>query len=101
MTSRRFPPPWTVEEYRGISFIVRDANNFAAAYVYFESDPGRRPAAQLMSDAKLLRRSGENRSTHQDRFSRQRETNRFQEHKQRPKSKNSQTNPTTWLSCID
>ena len=25
---RRFPPPWTVEEYRGISYIVRDANNF-------------------------------------------------------------------------
>ena len=23
---RRFPPPWTVEEYRGISYIVRDAN---------------------------------------------------------------------------
>jgi len=36
MPERRFPPPWTVEEYRGISFIVRDANNFAVAYVYFE-----------------------------------------------------------------
>jgi hypothetical protein len=32
-------------------------------------------------DAKLVRRSGENRSAHQDRFSRQRQTNRFQEHK--------------------
>ena len=32
---RRFPAPWTVEEYRGISYIVRDANNFAVAYVYF------------------------------------------------------------------
>ena len=31
---RSFPPPWTVEEYRGISYIVRDANNFAVAYVY-------------------------------------------------------------------
>ena len=41
MTSRRFSPPWTVEEYRGISYIVRDANNFAVAYVYFESEPGR------------------------------------------------------------
>jgi hypothetical protein len=38
MTGRRFPPPWTVEEYRGIAYIVRDANNFAVAYVYFESD---------------------------------------------------------------
>jgi hypothetical protein len=27
---RRFPP-WTVEEYRGISYIVRDANNFPVA----------------------------------------------------------------------
>jgi hypothetical protein len=45
---RRFPP-WTVEEYRGISYIVCDANNFAVAYVYFESKPGRRAAANLMS----------------------------------------------------
>ena len=28
---RRFPPPWTVEEYRGVSYIVRDANNFAVS----------------------------------------------------------------------
>jgi hypothetical protein len=45
---RRFPAPWTVEEYRGISYIVGDANNFAVAYVYFESQPGRRAAANLM-----------------------------------------------------
>jgi hypothetical protein len=48
-SGRRFPPPWTVEEYRGISFIVRDANNFAVANVYFENEPGRRAAANLMS----------------------------------------------------
>jgi hypothetical protein len=35
MPDRRFPPPWTVEEYLGISHNVRDANNFAVAYVYF------------------------------------------------------------------
>jgi hypothetical protein len=35
---RRFPPPWTVEEYRGIAYIVRDANRFAVAYVYFVGD---------------------------------------------------------------
>jgi hypothetical protein len=29
MTARRFLAPWTVEEYRGISYIVRDANRFA------------------------------------------------------------------------
>ena len=46
---RRFPPPWTVEEYRGISYIVRDANNFAVAYVYFESELGIRAAANLMT----------------------------------------------------
>ena len=48
--SRRcFPSPWTVEEYRGISYIVRDANNLAVACVYFELEPGRRAAANLMS----------------------------------------------------
>ena len=50
MTARRFPPPWTVEEYRGIFYIVRDANNFPVAYVYFdlvtkETRRGRLPAA--------------------------------------------------------
>jgi hypothetical protein len=49
MTGRRFPPPWTIEEYRGISFIVRDANKFAVAYVYFENQLGRRAAANLMT----------------------------------------------------
>ena len=49
MPERRFPPPWTVEEYRDISYIVRDANNFPVAYVYFESEPGRRAAAKLMT----------------------------------------------------
>jgi len=38
MTERRFPAPWTVEEYCGISYIVRDANRFAVAYVYFEHE---------------------------------------------------------------
>jgi hypothetical protein len=31
------------------AFIIRDANNFAVAYVYFESEPGRRVAANLMT----------------------------------------------------
>jgi hypothetical protein len=46
---RRFPPPWIVEEYRGISYIVRDANDFPVAYAYFESEPDRRAAANLMT----------------------------------------------------
>jgi hypothetical protein len=40
---------WTVEKYRGISYIVRDANIFPLAYVYFESEPGRRAAANLIT----------------------------------------------------
>jgi hypothetical protein len=57
---RRFPPPLTVEEYRGISYVVRDANNFAVAYVYFESEPGRRAAANLMTKDEA-RKSGRHR----------------------------------------
>jgi hypothetical protein len=34
--------------YRGISYIVRDANNFPVAYVYFES-PGRRSAGKILT----------------------------------------------------
>jgi hypothetical protein len=33
--TRRFPPPWSVEE-ADACFIVRDANRQALAYVYFE-----------------------------------------------------------------
>jgi len=32
-TSRRFPPPWMIEEHRE-SFIVRDANGQALGYFY-------------------------------------------------------------------
>ena len=51
MTTRRFPPPWTAEEpdpkLDRQCFIVRDANGYALAYVYFEGEPGRRAAARL------------------------------------------------------
>jgi hypothetical protein len=47
--ARLFPAAWTVEEYRGISYIVRDASNFLVAYFYFESEPGRRAASNLMT----------------------------------------------------
>jgi hypothetical protein len=49
MPERRFTPPWTFEEANHACYIVRDANNFAVAYVYFESEPGRRVAANLMT----------------------------------------------------
>jgi hypothetical protein len=42
--ARRFPPPWQIGE-TDASFIVRDANGQALAYVYFEDEPGRRAAA--------------------------------------------------------
>jgi hypothetical protein len=45
LTARRFPPPWTIEEYAQSCWIVRDNNRTALAYVYFEEEPGRRTAA--------------------------------------------------------
>jgi hypothetical protein len=44
MSSRRFPPPWSVEE-TDACFIARDANRQALAYIYFEDEAGRRAAA--------------------------------------------------------
>jgi hypothetical protein len=38
--SRRFPPPWSIEE-RQESFIVKDANGQQIAYLYFEDEPQR------------------------------------------------------------
>jgi putative heme degradation protein len=53
MSSRRFPPPWSVDEaYSKLdrrSFIVHDANGQALAYVYFEEEPGQRSAAKLLT----------------------------------------------------
>ena len=48
MTTSRFPRPWTVEETY-TCFTVLDANGQKLAYVYFESEPGRRSAAKLLS----------------------------------------------------
>ena len=49
MTKRRFPPPWTIEEYNDACFIVMDANGQKLACVYFEEEPGRRSAAKLLT----------------------------------------------------
>jgi len=49
VTTRRFPPPWSVDEYNDACFIVRDHNGQQLAYVYFEDEPGRRSAAKLLS----------------------------------------------------
>ncbi len=49
MPARHFPPPWDVEEHNQSCFIVRDNNSMALAYVYFETDTGRRTAANLLT----------------------------------------------------
>jgi hypothetical protein len=45
---RRFPPPWSVAELNAC-FVVRDDNGQKLAYVYFEDEPGRRSAANLLT----------------------------------------------------
>jgi hypothetical protein len=49
ITSHRFPPPWSFEEWSNACFIVRDHNGQALAYVYFEDAKGRRTAANLIT----------------------------------------------------
>jgi hypothetical protein len=61
MSQRRFPPPWSVEEYNDACFIVRDANGQQLAYVYFEDEPGRRSAAKLLSKERGETDRGEHR----------------------------------------
>ena len=46
--SRRFPPPWSVEE-QDACFVVCDQNGQQLAYVYFENESGRRSAAKLLT----------------------------------------------------
>ena len=48
MPYRRFPPPWDIDD-NGACFVVRDHNGQALAYVYFEEEPGRRAAANLLA----------------------------------------------------
>jgi hypothetical protein len=53
MPSCRFPcrvtrPPWSTELTPNC-FIVRDADGQALSYIYYESEPGRRSAAKLLS----------------------------------------------------
>jgi hypothetical protein len=52
MTTRHFPPPWSVEEYNDACFVVRDPSGQAPSYV--EDEPGRRSAAKLLSKDQAL-----------------------------------------------
>jgi hypothetical protein len=46
--SRRFPPPWSIDEQTE-SFIVTDATGLPIAYVYFEDEPQRQMSMKRMS----------------------------------------------------
>jgi hypothetical protein len=48
MAERRFTPPWDIDD-NGSCFIVRDNNGQALSYVYYEQEPGRRTAADLLT----------------------------------------------------
>jgi hypothetical protein len=60
MQRRRFPPPWSAELTPNC-FIVRDGDGQQLAYVYYESEPGRRSAAKLLTKDEARRNRGEHR----------------------------------------
>jgi hypothetical protein len=60
-STRHFPPPWTVEEHNQACFIAKDRNGQALAYVYFEEEPGRRAAANLLTNDEARRIRGQHR----------------------------------------
>jgi hypothetical protein len=47
-STRRFPPPWTVEENRE-SFVIHDAIGQPLACVYFEDEPQRQMSMKRLS----------------------------------------------------
>jgi hypothetical protein len=49
MPSAPLPATWMIEEHNNACFIVKDATGQALAYFYFEDEPGRRSAANLLT----------------------------------------------------
>jgi hypothetical protein len=48
--TRRFPPPWSVEDTgTGSAFVVMDGSGQKLAYVYYEEEAGRRSAAKMLT----------------------------------------------------
>jgi hypothetical protein len=54
MPTRRFPPPWSIDELEAC-FVVIDSAGQKLAYVYFEDERGRRSAAKLLTKNQLSR----------------------------------------------
>ncbi|MFY9839763.1 MAG: hypothetical protein WAK55_25480 [Xanthobacteraceae bacterium] len=46
-STRRFPPPWSIEELDAC-FVVKDSSGQKLAAVYYEEEPGRRSATKLL-----------------------------------------------------
>jgi hypothetical protein len=46
MATRRFPPPWSIEQLDEC-FVVADGNGQKLAYVYFDDEPQRRATSAL------------------------------------------------------
>jgi hypothetical protein len=51
---RRFPPPWRIEE-GSESFVIRDSNGQALAYVYFDDEPVRQMSMKRLSQDEARR----------------------------------------------
>jgi hypothetical protein len=48
MPTRRFPPPWSVEDIGG-SFVVEAGNDRPLVFIYYSEGVGRRSLAKLLS----------------------------------------------------